>query len=862
MSDSEISDTEGAGIYMSQPNNILDRTPQQPLPRRQPVHLAERVLLRQTNLNTPEVPQQQFHDHREMIAELQEWAESLGFAVVTRSSNGVSKPTGCAFVTIGCKKGREPRVEPLLAQHPDARRSAAYTHCTGCPFTIQARREDGLWACFVATAAHNHPPLPASSFPEHRRPIEAARLEIEQLAALGQRPLDILQRMKMRPEGRRYTLRTVVNVTHAWRRRTRSVNDAETLLRSVSTAASRGDIMKVFVGENGEVLGFFYSTDQARILSRRFSTVFALDCTYKTSLYKYPLLEIAGTTATGFVFVSAIVLMVNESADWYERALRTWLEFMGDGFVDGVGVLITDKDKGLRAALPRVFDADRVAFLLCIWHIRQNIAIHRGGLEQDLWDKFMEAWNLAADAYTLEQLRTAVAALETTYSSRPGFNGLYRYARRRLDRDGHLFIAAYTKKWPTLGVRSTSRVEGAHRCLKGRLRTATGDLVHLVTIMRERFDQIWITAVDNMSRELSRGGGGLPLSFSELFGFVARRALHLLHAQYRLARAEFDRADASRETACSGGFTATYNLPCKHWMLAQMRAARAADIERHFVPLSLIGAHWLLDDEGTLCKYGDIHFTREQLPQHGSRTRAENGDETVHFNSLRPPFVIRSRGVNYTSSQLDVVYGDGNEPDRTVRLPARGRGAQGGTQDGRPSRRMPTAAERAATARAVAAEEQDGSRGSTATQASASEPPVRRDKNGHVLRYCDYCGKHVNHRYVCRRAPREPWRPPATSSASNLIGAAFRPAPAAPAAAVAATAASAIAASAIAAPLPPPAPSATVPPASAMAAPYSRYHPYPLPYPPYPQYPPLPHWAAQAPPMAFVVHPMGWGAPR
>jgi hypothetical protein len=121
--------------------------------------------------------------------------------------------------------------------------------------------------------------------------------------------------------------------------------------------------------EDTNELTMIMMTDrQAVILAQHFGQVLLIDCTYKTNIYNYPMLHIVSHTSTGTTFTVAYAFMKQETAEYYENALRM-LRVLVSGLP--TKVVETDADQALRNALINVDFGWKHP--LCRWHIAMNI---------------------------------------------------------------------------------------------------------------------------------------------------------------------------------------------------------------------------------------------------------------------------------------------------------------------------------------------------------------------------------------------------------------------------------------------------------------------------------------------------------
>ncbi|XP_074314574.1 uncharacterized protein LOC141649794 [Silene latifolia] len=156
---------------------------------------------------------------------------------------------------------------------------------------------------------------------------------------------------------------------------------------------------------------------------RSYYYVVLIDSTYKTNLYRLPLVEIVGVTPVGKSFVIAYALVKHESEDGYLWVLRKLKALLNDVVQPNAIVPIARRDSWAK-------------------HITCNL--FQAVVEAETEDKFNVAWGNLAREWA------GVAA----YIERQWFPHLEKWAKYRTNKITHF------------GNTSTSRVESAHANLK------------------------------------------------------------------------------------------------------------------------------------------------------------------------------------------------------------------------------------------------------------------------------------------------------------------------------------------------------------------------------------------------------------
>ncbi|KAL6506563.1 hypothetical protein OROGR_024744 [Orobanche gracilis] len=145
-------------------------------------------------------------------------------------------------------------------------------------------------------------------------------------------------------------------------------------------------------------------------LSRRCSTTFVMDSTYKNNRYKMSLLEIFGITSFNTSFYSCSVFLRIKGCEDYRWALSVFGEMLGDGI--SPPIIVTDREMAFIKAIQVVFPS--ASNLLCVWHIEKNILSNCKPPfeEKEQWDEFLIAWNKIVYSTTEEAFGRAWDEIE------------------------------------------------------------------------------------------------------------------------------------------------------------------------------------------------------------------------------------------------------------------------------------------------------------------------------------------------------------------------------------------------------------------------------------------------------------------
>ena len=136
-----------------------------------------------------------------------------------------------------------------------------------------------------------------------------------------------------------------------------------------------------------------------------------LDCTYKTSKFRMPLLSIVGQTWMNSTFYLAFVYLSAEGKTDYIWAL----EQLRNMLVQTTDVLVTDRDLAPAGAIKEIFPDG--AHLLCKWHIEKSVLANckkEFGTTEE-WEEFLESWTNVCRFKTIANYDAGWSAFKFKY---------------------------------------------------------------------------------------------------------------------------------------------------------------------------------------------------------------------------------------------------------------------------------------------------------------------------------------------------------------------------------------------------------------------------------------------------------------
>jgi hypothetical protein len=118
-------------------------------------------------------------------------------------------------------------------------------------------------------------------------------------------------------------------------------------------------------------------------MCQTFSTVFLLDCTYKTNKFSMPLLNVVGIMSTYATFNAGFAFLHAKNEKAYAWVLEQFAKVMTPK------VLCTNRELALMNRITQVFPGCHN--ILYCWHINKNILVNFKTRFFDVeWQQFME----------------------------------------------------------------------------------------------------------------------------------------------------------------------------------------------------------------------------------------------------------------------------------------------------------------------------------------------------------------------------------------------------------------------------------------------------------------------------------------
>jgi len=212
--------------------------------------------------------------------------------------------------------------------------------------------------------SHNHPiteNLGVYSVARQFNLLEKS--SIRRLAQAGVAPTAILSYLKRQLNNVWSTRKDVNNEIS--RARVEYLSGRSPILALFDMVCSDSYFHDFLLHPSGRVQSLFFVNNSVLQLNKMFSTVFLMDCTYKTNRFGLPLLNLIGVTSTYRSFNAGFAFLKGEEESDYKWALEAFKRTVSPQ------VILTDNEVALMNALGVVFP--NASNFICVWHINKRV---------------------------------------------------------------------------------------------------------------------------------------------------------------------------------------------------------------------------------------------------------------------------------------------------------------------------------------------------------------------------------------------------------------------------------------------------------------------------------------------------------
>lgn len=359
-----------------------------------------------------------------------------------------------------------------------------------CQMNLKAyASDDGMWA-FSSRCMHHirEPTTDNSAHKSHRLMSVSERQDIANHAKVGTRPRNMLAALKEKNSLSKVILRDVYNeIAKSKREGLKGLNVAEALQEELQKTGNGQDYFwRMSCNHEGQIENLFIAKATMIKAFRDHSDILILDCTYKTNIYRMPLLNIVGVTGANTTLRVAVVFLRTEEERNYTWAMNA-LKRMNEEYciLEALGCF-TDQEVAFINAFESVFL--RIPTLLCNWHIMKNIATF--AKKHGMPDQYPEvaagekqpqtSWPQKAECTEFGNYMSIVTEC-LSVPMLDNHNSLLEQMRRMspvvtayiesqyLGIWKHKVARCYTTTIKTFGITTISRGEGSHSTMKSWL---------------------------------------------------------------------------------------------------------------------------------------------------------------------------------------------------------------------------------------------------------------------------------------------------------------------------------------------------------------------------------------------------------
>ena len=346
------------------------------------------------------------------------------------------------------------------------------TRIIGCPFEVVGSRRLGGWFLRVKNNNHNHDPSGnLSGHPKACRLAPDDAQYVREMTDAGASARNVITGLTARNPDIIMRPKTIYNE--------RLHHRVERMQALFDVLRSTNYVLEYVVDDENRLKCLFWAHPTAVQLTRRYHSVFLLDCTYKTNQFRLPLLNIVGVAPTNDTFFSCFCLLSGETLDDYSWALHTFRRLLNANPLPEV--MVTGREMALINSIEQTFPA--VKHILCKWHLEKDILAkcRSNFADDDQWKLFIQQWNALVfsgdEAEFSEQWRT----IGTAFATVPG---MLNYIDTTWMPFKERFAMPWTKDHFNMGHTVTSRIESAHALLKTHLKSTSN-----LSQLREEFDR-------------------------------------------------------------------------------------------------------------------------------------------------------------------------------------------------------------------------------------------------------------------------------------------------------------------------------------------------------------------------------------
>ncbi|KAJ0009922.1 hypothetical protein Pint_33440 [Pistacia integerrima] len=540
-----------------------------------------------------------FNSREELIDWVRDVGKRNGLIIVIKNSD-VGGDGRRPRISFACERSGTYRRKYQAGEQPKRPKTIGTKKC-GCAFELKGLKlaTDDDWMLKVICGVHNHPITQHLEGEGHSYAGRLTEQEANILVDMSKNnisPKEILNTLKQRDMHNVSTIKAIYNARHKFK----VVEQVGRFhMQQLTTKLMEHNYIQWHRNDEDECIkNLFWVHPFAIGLLQAFPSVLIVDCTYKTNMYPFSLLEIVGITSTELTFSVAFAYLESEREDNYTWALQRLRSLMEDNALPSV--IVTDRDLALMNSIQEVFP--RATNLLCRWHISRHVSTICKKLfeTKERWEAFICSWNVLVLSVTEQEYMQHLSAIESDFCRYP--QALDYVKQTWLVRYKEKFVAAWIDLTMHFGNITINRAETTHAKLKRLLGVPQGDFETLWTKVHALLElqHIEIKASFERSLTIVQHNFKDPI-FEDLRGSVSLNAMNIILGEFK--RADSTGLDAS---ACGCVFRRTHGLPCAHEIARYKQ-------ENTPIPLFSVDPHWKKLDSVpiTLDTTLELSFTAE-----------------------------------------------------------------------------------------------------------------------------------------------------------------------------------------------------------------------------------------------------------
>nr|CCA22227.1 Pc21g00130 putative [Albugo laibachii Nc14] len=210
----------------------------------------------------------------------------------------------------------------------------------------------------------------------------------------------------------------------------------------------------VEANEVGNITGLFFAYPESIKLANQYNYVVVMDCTYKGSRLRMPLLHIIGMTAFNTTFIVGFCFLAMEKLENYLWAMSKLSTVWENG--SAPKVIVKYRELAYMKATEQIFPSS--SNFTCLWHINKNILANckQYYANQEDFDAFMQMWNVLVSSSREKDFEDQLANFADSLSEK--LEAL-KYVMTSWLVYKKQFLESWTLNHPHFGDKSS---EGAH----------------------------------------------------------------------------------------------------------------------------------------------------------------------------------------------------------------------------------------------------------------------------------------------------------------------------------------------------------------------------------------------------------------